>query len=251
MASILLVEDNLHMQRIFQQKLQREGFQVTTACDGVDGLARATETHPDAILLDIMLPRLDGFQVLGKMRDDPALRNIPVFILSYRASNEDIELATSLGARHYFAKGSSTLLEIASKLRSACGLKKVLLFTTNNDTAAPIVAEIAHPQVLCSVITVPLEMATSAERGNPDLMIIDGRAPKAFTLIQQVRLSPQAKQIPLIAIRDHNQTAHRLDGFVDSDRIDTELRPLVWKTLALADPAVAASVDLQPSTVSA
>lgn len=240
MPTLLLVEDNLHIQRIFQDKLQREGFHVTTANDGAAGLERATEIHPDAVLLDIMLPKLDGFQVLTKMRGDPALTNIPVFILSNRATSDDVEHATSLGARHFFAKGTSKLQDIALHLRSACGLKKVLLFTSNTQTAAPVITALDHPQVLCSVVTVLLETVGAAERGSPDVIVLDGRAPHAFSLLQQLKSSPLARTLPLIAIRDHNQTQHRLDDFVDSDRIDTDLRPLVLNRLGLAEPAASA-----------
>jgi CheY-like chemotaxis protein len=251
MPTLLLVEDNLHIQRIFQDKLQREGFRVITADDGAAGLERAAESRPDAILLDIMLPKLDGFQVLAELHADPVLRDIPVFMLSNRASNNDVQHATSLGARHFFAKGTSKLQDIALELRSACGLKKVLLFTTNAQTVAPIMTAIDHPRLLCSVATVLLETVSTAERGSPDLILIDGCAPNAFTLLQQLKTSPQAKNIPLIAIRDHNQTQHRLDDFIDSDRIDTDLRPLVLRTLGLEDAAAPVAATAQPATASA
>jgi DNA-binding response OmpR family regulator len=251
MPTLLLVEDNLHIQRIFQDKLQREGFRVMTADDGAVGLERAAEIHPDVILLDIMLPKLDGFQVLTKLRDDPALRRIPVFILSNRATSNDVQHAMSLGARHFFAKGTSKLQDIALHLRSACGLKKILLFTSNTQTAAPIVTALDHPQVLCSVVTVLLETVGAAERGTPDVIILDGRAPHAFTLLQQLRSNPQAKTVPLIAIRDHSQTQHRLDEFIDSDRMDTDLRPLVLKRLGLEEPVPTAPSHTESAVAAA
>jgi len=251
MPTLLLVEDNLHIRRIFQDKLQREGFRIATADDGVAGLERAAEIHPDVILLDIMLPKLDGFQVLTKLREDPALRRIPVFILSNRATNNDVQHATSLGARHFFAKGTSKLQDIALHLRAACGLKKILLFTSSAQTAAPIVTALDHPQVLCSVVTVLLETVGAAERGTPDVILLDGRAPNAFTLLQQLRSNPQAKTVPLIAIRDHNQTQHRLDEFIDSDRMDTDLRPLVLKRLGLEEPVPATPSDTESAIAAA
>ena len=250
MPTLLLVEDNLHIQRIFQDKLQREGFRVTTANDGAAGLERAAETHPDVILLDIMLPKLDGFQVLTKLGEDPALRNIPVFILSNRAGSNDVQHAASLGARHFFAKGTSKLQDIALHLRAACRLKKILLFTSSAQTAAPIMTAVDHPQVLCSVVTVLLETVGAAERGTPDMIIIDGRAPNAFPLLQQLKTNPQARTVPLIAIRDHTQTQHRLDEFIDSDRIDTDLRPLVLKRLGLTEPAATTPSHTEPAIAS-
>jgi DNA-binding response OmpR family regulator len=251
MPTLLLVEDNLHIQRIFHDKLQREGFQVATADDGVAGLERTAEIHPDMILLDIMLPKLDGFQVLTKLRDDPALRSIPVFILSNRGTPNDVQRATSLGARKFFAKGTSKLQDIAFHLRTACGLKKILLFTSNAQAAAPIATAVKHPQVLCSIVTVLLETLGAVERGTPDVIILDGRAPNAFTILQQLKTSPHAKNVPLIAIRDHSQTQHLLDEFIDSDQIETDLRPLVLKRLGLAEPVPATPSNAEPAIASA
>jgi CheY-like chemotaxis protein len=239
MPRLLLVEDNHHIQKIFQDKLQREGFTVTTADDGVQGLQRAQEVHPDVILLDIMLPNMDGFQVLTHLRADPALASIPVFMLSNRSSNNDVQHATSLGARHFFAKGTSKLQDIALEIRHTCGFKKVLISTSNLITAAPLVRNLDHPRVLCAVATVLIETVGNAERGAPDLIVLDGRAPNAFTLLQQLKTSPLAKNVPIICIRDHNQTQHRLEEFIDSESITTDLRPAVLKRLGLDENTVA------------
>jgi len=233
MPRLLLVEDNHHIQKIFHDKLQREGFTVTTADDGEQALQRAQEIHPDVILLDIMLPNMDGFQVLTHLRADPALADIPVFMLSNRSTSNDVQHATSLGARHFFAKGTSKLQDIALEIRTTCGFKKVLISTSNLITAAPLVRAIDHPCVLCSVATVLIETVGSAERDAPDLIVVDGRAPNAFTLLQQLKTSPSAKNVPIISIRDHNQTQHRLEEFIDSESIATDLRPAVLKRLGL------------------
>ena len=82
------------------------------------------------------------------------------------------------------------------------------------------------------------------------MIIIDGRAPNAFTLLQQLKTNPQARTVPLIAIRDHSQTQHRLDEFIDSDGIDTDLRPLVLKHLGLAEPATTTPSDAEPAVAS-
>ena len=242
MPNLLLVEDNQHIQRIFHDKLQREGFTVTTASDGQLGLQCATETHPDVILLDIMLPKMDGFEVLTHLHDDPVLSAIPVFMLSNRSSGNDVQHAISLGARHFFAKGGSTMQDIAHQIRTTCGFKKVLASTTNVMTAAPIMRARIHPQVLCSVVTVPAEVLGAAERGAPDVIVLDARAPNAFNLLQQFKTSAAVKNIPLIAIRDPNQIQQRLDEFIDSNRIATDLRPIVQKHLGLEEPAAATPV---------
>jgi CheY-like chemotaxis protein len=243
MPRLLLVEDNHHMQKIFQDKLQREGFTVTTADDGVQALQRVQEIHPDVILLDIMLPNMDGFEVLTHLRADPTVADIPVFMLSNRSSNNDVQHATSLGARHFFAKGTSRLQDIALEIRNACGFKKVLISTSNLITAAPIVRAIDHPRVLCAVATVLIETVGNAEHGAPDVIVLDGRAPNAFTLLQQLKTSPLTKTVPIISIRDHNQTQHRLEDFIDSERIATDLRPAILQRLGLDASAAAKKPD--------
>jgi CheY-like chemotaxis protein len=245
MPSLLLVEDNQHIQRIFHDKLQREGFTVTTAEDGELGLQRATELHPDVILLDIMLPKMDGFEVLTHLHADPVLSAIPVFMLSNRNTGNDVQHATSLGARHFFAKGTSTMQDIAHQIRTTCGFKKVLASTSNVMTAAPIMRVLTHPQVLCSVVTVPAEVLGAAERGAPDVIVLDARAPNAFNLLQQFKTNSTVKNLPLIAIRDPNQTQYHLDEFIDSNRIATDLRPAVLKRLALDEPATAPTPTAQ------
>lgn len=250
MPTLLLVEDNRHMQRIFHDKLQREGFQVTTADDGELGLLRARELHPDVILLDIMLPKMDGFEVLTYLRADPALRGIPVFILTSRSASDDAQRATSLGARQFFTKGSSTLQDMVLQIRVACGFKKVLISTRSAETAASITSAIDHPQVLCSVVTVLLETIGAAERGVPDLIVLDARVASAVTILKQLKTSPTTHNVPIIAIRDPNQPLPHLDDFVDGNRLAADLRPAVLKRLGLeeavstAQPSIAASAAL-------
>lgn len=241
MPSLLLIEDNHHIQRIFHDKLQREGFKVTTADDGEQGLQQTRLIHPDVILLDIMLPKMDGFEVLTHLRADPSLSRIPVFMLSNRSSADDIQHAETLGARQFFAKGVSTLQHIVLQIRAACGFKKVLISTSGEEAAAPIVSALGHPQILCSVVTVLIESIGAAERGSPDVIVLDARAPNALTVLQQLRTSPTARNVPLIAIHEPDQQVHRLNDLVDSERIATDLRPLVLKRLGLDDIAATAT----------
>jgi two-component system chemotaxis response regulator CheY len=107
--NLLLIEDNQHLQRIFYEKFRREGFNVTIADDGRQGLQCVAEIRPDVILLDIMMPNMDGFEVLTRLRADPALSGIPTFVLSNRASSSDVQHALALGARQFFPKGISAL----------------------------------------------------------------------------------------------------------------------------------------------
>ena len=239
--NLLLIEDNRHLQRIFYEKFRREGFNVILADDGRQGLQRATEIHPAIILLDIMMPNMDGFEVLTRLRADPALSGIPAFVLSNRASSNDVQHALALGARQFFPKGSSALEDITRQIRVICGFQKALVCTNSATLAEPIVSAMAHPQLLCPVVTLLDEIVGAAERGKPELILLDTRMPNALTLLQQLKTNPATKSVPVIAVGSPGQTPNRADEFIDSARLQSDLRPAVMKRLGLQEIAVPAT----------
>ncbi|HUI05475.1 MAG TPA: response regulator [Verrucomicrobiae bacterium] len=245
MPHLLLIEDNQHIQRIFRERLQREGFQVATADDGEQGLQRARDLRPDIILLDIMLPKMDGLEVLKHLREDAALANIPVFMLSNRSTSNDIQHARTLGARRFFAKGTSALHDVMWHIRHECDFKKVLVCAPNAEAAAPIVGALEHPQVLCSVVTVFADAIGTASRGSPDLVVLDARPPaaNACTALQQLKSSAATKSLTVVAVGVDEPATHRADALVDGARLATDLRPIVMKSLGVEPaevPALAA-----------
>ena len=242
MLNLLLIEDNQHLQRIFHEKLKREGFNVTVADDGRQGLQCAAEVRPDVILLDIMMPNMDGFEVLTHLREDPDLCTVPSFILSNRTSSNDVQHAMALGAKQFFPKGLSGLEDIARQIRATCNLKKVLICASDAKSAEPIVAAISRPQLLCPVITMRAEIIGAAERGTPELIILDARIPNAVTLLQQIKASHLAKSIPIIAIGNPAQQLQRVEEFINLTDLDTALRPAVLKRLGLDEVAPVAVV---------
>jgi DNA-binding response OmpR family regulator len=253
MPRLLLIEDNHHIQRIFRERLQREGFQVTIADDGEQGLQRAQELRPDLILLDIMLPKMDGFQVLKHLREDAALASVPVFMLTNRGTSNDVQLARALGARHFFTKGSSALHDVVWQIRHSCDYKKILLCSRSPEAALPITEALEHPRVLCAIVTVLADTIGTAERGSPDVIVLDARPPasNACTMLQHLKSSSATKSHPVIVIRDEGQPIQRADVLVDSTRIATDLRPVVMKQLGLDEVEVAAESNTQSVTASA
>lgn len=231
MPKLLLIEDNEHIQRIYSEKFRREGFDVTTAGDGEAGLATAQAARPDAVLLDIMLPKLSGFEVLKQFQQDAALRQIPVFMLSNRAWPADVQQALSLGARQFYSKGSAALHDIVLQIRAECGLKKITVIAPSVAAAQPIAKAVAHPQLLCSLQTILAEACTATERGAPDLIILDGRQPTGAATLQQFKNSAVLRPVPLIAITDLPVAYHRADACVPSAGIPGQLRSAVLKRL--------------------
>ena len=87
---VLLVEDDTFLGNIYKTKFDMEGFKVSVAENGEEGLADAKKKKPDIILLDILLPKLDGFRVLEKLKADDELKNIPVILLTNLGQKDDV-----------------------------------------------------------------------------------------------------------------------------------------------------------------
>ena len=103
-ARVLVVDDEADLVRILQFGLQSIGYQVETACDGQEALKKAREMKPDIILLDLMLPKLDGYKVCRLLKFDERYKNIPIIILSARTQEGDQLLAMEMGANRFITK---------------------------------------------------------------------------------------------------------------------------------------------------
>jgi DNA-binding response OmpR family regulator len=118
MAKILIVEDDRFLRELIARKLRNEGYDVIEAVDGEEGLKRIKEEKPDLILLDLILPGIDGFEVLTKAKEDPDTAQIPVIILSNLGQREEIERGLKLGAIDYLIKAHFTPGEIIEKIKN-------------------------------------------------------------------------------------------------------------------------------------
>src|SRR3990172_10946482 len=101
MAKILIVEDDLLVSRMYQRAFISEGFNVDLAANGREGLKKAQEGRPDLVLLDIMMPEMNGLEVLSALKTDEALKAIPVVVLTNLSGTRDAEAAMAKGAAEY------------------------------------------------------------------------------------------------------------------------------------------------------
>ena len=97
-ATVLVVDDDPVIQGLLRVNFEMEGYDVITADDGVDGLARARHEHPDVVILDVMMPRMDGLEVARALKGDPATAPIPVLLLSAKAQEPDLRGGGASGA---------------------------------------------------------------------------------------------------------------------------------------------------------
>lgn len=122
---VLIIEDDKFLRDLLRQKLGRDGFLVKEAIDGEEGLKSALDDRPDLILLDLILPQIDGFGVLEKIKKDPKLSAIPVLVLSNLGQREDVSRALSAGAEDFLIKSNFTLGEVVQKIKNVLKKKYV------------------------------------------------------------------------------------------------------------------------------
>lgn len=120
MNKVLLIEDDQILAKLYQVKFQKAGFDIQTAFDGEEGLVRMKEFHPDLIILDLIMPRMDGVTFLSKVREDAELskRETPILVLSNLGQESDIKKAKDLGAKDFFIKADISLREMVEKVKT-------------------------------------------------------------------------------------------------------------------------------------
>ena len=101
---ILVCDDERHIVRLIQVNLERQGYQVVTAYDGKEGLEKVKSEKPDMVVLDVMMPYMDGFEVLKHIRRDPETESLPVIMLTAKAQDKDVFEGYHYGADMYLTK---------------------------------------------------------------------------------------------------------------------------------------------------
>jgi len=119
MKKILFIEDESALQKTFGEILKQEGYEMISALDGETGLRLAKSEKPDLILLDLILPKMHGFDVLKKIKEDKEIKHIPIIVLTNLEDIKDVDRAIGLGATTYLVKAQYSLEEIVEKIKNA------------------------------------------------------------------------------------------------------------------------------------
>jgi CheY-like chemotaxis protein len=120
---VLLAEDDRILRKAGETTLRRKGYAVIPAVDGEDALAKALAHKPDLILLDVMMPKMQGFDVLARLKSDASTRDIPVIMLSNLEQESDIQRSIDGGACSYLVKSNVHLDELAERVAEALNEK--------------------------------------------------------------------------------------------------------------------------------
>ncbi len=116
--TILIIDDELPFRQIYRDILRLDGYAVQEAEDGDEGLHMVEQQQPDLILLDLVLPKVSGFDVLGKLKSSPKTSNIPVVVYSILNDKPEIDRALKLGASDFTVKGQTPAMEVLAKVKA-------------------------------------------------------------------------------------------------------------------------------------
>ena len=244
-ATVLVIDDEPSARDMITRMLVKDGYRVVTAANGAEGLRIAAEVAPDVITLDIMMPGMDGWAVLSKLKADPVLAAIPVVVATII---DDRNLSVSLGAAGYITKpiDREHLSEVVRRVRSTPGLKNVLIVEDDADARKLMrrlfekegwsVSEAENGSVALAAI----------ESSPPSLVLLDLMMPvmDGFEFIEQLRKRSTGRDIPVVVhtAKDlTDQDRQRLRGSVDNvlqkGGHTNEVVKEVWQALERANAA--------------
>lgn len=118
-TKVLVVEDDAFLLKAYTMKLQGSGFDVRTSTNGEEALAALQEFNPDVVLLDLVMPRMDGFVTLERIRQQDAYKNLPVFVISNLGQKNERQRVMELGATEFLIKSNLSMKELVDKINGA------------------------------------------------------------------------------------------------------------------------------------
>jgi PAS domain S-box-containing protein len=242
---LLVIDDDETVRELLDIYLSKVGYQVVAAASGPEGLELAQKIQPDAITLDVMMPGMDGWEVLSKLKADPKLAHIPVIMLTM---TEDKEIGYSLGAAEYLTKPitRSQLIKVLRKYRSnkaSC----VVMVVEDDTVTREMMVRMLHKVGWQIIEAENGEMALERlQKHQPDLILLDLMMPEmdGFEFIIQLRQNKSYSQIPVvvltakdISVEDRIWLNNRVDtvfqkGAYTRDELLVELRQLLVGTVS-------------------
>jgi len=207
--SILVIEDDLNFARILMDMVRERGFDALTAANGEDGLYLADHFLPDAVILDVMLPHVDGWGVMRLLKENPRTRHIPVHFLTCL---EDRQKAMSMGAIGFVTKPADPdqLEEVFATIEKAisCSVRKLLIVEDNNAEAKSLLALLESRDVEISLAGSGDEAIGLLSREHFDCMVLDlGLSDMSgFDLLEHIRKQDENRRLPVIIHTGRNLT---------------------------------------------
>jgi signal transduction histidine kinase/DNA-binding response OmpR family regulator len=242
-GSVLVIDDDPVVQELMRTFLRKEGYRVTAASGGEEGLELARETHPDVITLDVAMPQMDGWCVLSALKSDPDLAEIPVIMLTM-VDNKSMGYA--LGAAEYMTKPINrerlvSVLRKYSRLRDA---RPVLIVEDDPDTRGILKGTLEKDGWKVETAENGRVALDVVARGLPGLVLLDLMMPEmdGFTFVHEFHRMAEARSVPIIVLTAKDLTEEdrrRLNGYVEqvlqkgvnTDSLLQQVRDLVAQSI--------------------
>lgn len=259
MPKIMIVEDDPMLVEIYNKKLAAAGFEVKVVSIGSAVKDEALSWRPDLILLDVVLPDMDGFEILEVVKKEDGIKDIPIYVFSNLSAKEDIERATGLGAAGFLTKSSFTPSQLADELKRIMGSGEVeaeyakapAVNQAQNIPPIETKAPTGHKVLIIEDEEIFIQMfgdklkqegfevvaakngkwgVKEAEKGGFKCIILDMMMPamNGFEAIQELRSSENTKNIPIIILSNSaldSEVRKALDLGADAYHIKTKVTP--------------------------
>lgn len=215
MKKILIIEDNMFLGSALEEKLKKEGYDPILVSDGEEGLKQISVQKPDLILLDILLPTKNGYEILEAKRQDPAIAFIPVIIISNSGQPIEINHAIELGIRDYLVKADLDPEEVLEKIKATLGTVdeevpsavtlagKKVLWVEDDSFLGDILAKKLGTEGCVVLYAKSGEEALKLLEGTiPDIVLLDLVLPglTGFDVLETIKTNEKTKQIPVIVL---------------------------------------------------
>jgi signal transduction histidine kinase/CheY-like chemotaxis protein len=248
---VLVIDDDATARELIAEHLKAEGFSVTAAAGGLEGLKLAKDLRPIAITLDVMMPDLDGWSVLAALRQDPELAEIPVIMVTIL---DEQRRAASLGAAGYLTKpiDRERLRGLMGRFRASARPTRVLLVEDDADQRGRVSGWLEGQQWLVQEAANGREALAQLQTDKPDVILLDLMMPEmdGFAVVAALQKEPRWRDIPVVVVtaRDLDaQDRERLNSGVQSVLVKEAFRPgeLVERIrrLARSEPIISSGME--------
>lgn len=212
---ILLIEDEEVLTNLLQEKLTSEGYQVATAANGLEGLEKMKQDKPDLVLLDIIMPKMGGFEVMEEMKKDNVLAKILVMIISNSGQPVELERARKLGAKDWLIKTQFDPKEVTEKVNNLISKlmadnekkKKVLIVEDEKFLRDLLNLKLQAEGFAVSTAIEGREALQKIKNDPPQLVLLDLVLPglDGFEVLKKMRKDPLTAKIPVIIVSNLGQ----------------------------------------------
>lgn len=217
--SILIIEDDPILGDVLTKKLSSGGYQVTLSADGAAGLDAIRRGHPDLVLLDILLPTMNGYEILEAKQSDNSIKDIPVIIISNSGQPVELGRTMTLGAKDFFIKAQYNPEEILAKVnallpqqnaaeQAGMPARKKILSVEDDEFLSSVLIRKFTTEGMITYHTISLQdTLDTATKERPDIILLDLILPDTtgFEILKALKEKPETKDIPVVILSNLNQ----------------------------------------------